>query len=643
MTLTGIELRFLVNEITGKTEDYYVSNIYGMSSNSFFFKLHHPKKQDIMLMFTTFGLWITSLKLNQVEQKDMLRRLRNNLLRTKLTKIEQIGAERIAYLTFSGYEQDFILVGEFFGDGNIILCNKDMKILALLHSLDVRHRKLRIGLTYQPPPQNSLNIFEVTSETFEEILSYSGTVGRWIGRNLGLPSKYVEEICKLAKIDPQKNGKSVSSKDIERLFTAVKSLTDKIVEGKHDPRIIKDKQELDVFPLALGKIGSQDYTKVSSFMEGLDTVFTKKIVSQQKSAQTISLDKKITELENELEEQTKAISLVNERSGAISNIANLLLKQTEKGILSINDPRITKMLGTKKSSTIKEKGKFLIIIGSQKIQINPDSSLHAIISTLFSESKKQSSAIKSIESMKKKTQKKLERLCQQSITTQDSVTYSEIRVKEWYERYRWFYTSDGLLAIGGRDASSNSSVIRKHLEKNDKVFHAEIFGSPFFILKNCSGVSLASLRETAKATVCFSRAWKEGMYGLSSYWVNPEQIKKAAPSGQFLPKGSFVIEGQRNFIKIPSMQLGIGLLKKDGNHSITCGPAECIKKNSIFYVVIEPDGMEMAEIAKKIRFEFLKAQAIESVVKSISVDDFVRALPAGKSHIVKTGKGDIHS
>ncbi len=72
-------------------------------------------------------------------------------------------------------------------------------------------------------------------------------------------------------------------------------------------------------------------------------------------------------------------------------------------------------------------------------------------------------------------------------------------------------------------------------------------------------------------------------------------------------------------------------------------PLNVLKKNSIFYVVIEPDGAEMAEIAKKIRFEFLKVQAIESVVKSISVDDFVRALPAGKSHIVKTGKGDIHS
>ena len=39
------------------------------------------------------------------------------------------------------------------------------------------------------------------------------------------------------------------------------------------------------------------------------------------------------------------------------------------------------------------------------------------------------------------------------------------------------------LAIGGRDAASNSAVVRKHLVKNDKIFHGDIFGSPFFILK----------------------------------------------------------------------------------------------------------------------------------------------------------------
>ena len=643
MTLAGIELRYLVNEIAKRTGNYYVSNIYGTTSNSLLFKLHHPEKPEILLMFSTLGLWITSVKIDQVEQNTLLKRLRNDLLRTKLTKVEQIGAERIAYLTFTGYDQEFVLIGEFFGNGNIILCKKDMKILALLHSIDVRHRKLHPGLNYQPPPQNSLNIFEVTKKDFEGILSVSTAVGRWIGRTLGLPSKYVEEVVRLAKIDPHSTGKDLSSQDVERLFDTVKSLTNKIAGGKHEPYIAEGKLESDVFPIALEPKENENLTKVGSFMEGIDTVFSKSLLDQGRSIQASSIDKKVAELENELEEQTKAISLVNDRSRAISGVAKLFLREASKGVLSIEDPGISKILDSENSPILKEKGIPFIKISDQKIQINPKSSLQAIASTLFNESKRQHAAIKSIESTKKKSKKKLEQLKKQSVVAKDSVTYSEVRKKEWYERYRWFYTSDGLLAIGGRDASSNSSVIRKHVATNDKVFHAEIFGSPFFVLKDCSELPPTSLTETAHATACFSRAWKEAVFGLSVYWVSPEQVKKAAPSGQFLPKGSFVIEGKRNFVKITNMQLCVGLFEKDGNYSIMCGPPEPIKKNCIYYVTIEPTGTEMVDVAKKIRLEFLKLQEKEEVVKSISIDDFVRVLPAGESHIVRTRKGEAHS
>ena len=83
------------------------------------------------------------------------------------------------------------------------------------------------------------------------------------------------------------------------------------------------------------------------------------------------------------------------------------------------------------------------------------------------------------------------------------VAIQHVRNKEWYERYRWFITSDGLLAIGGRDASSNSAIIRKHLEEQDLVFHAEIHGSPFFILKNSHSLDNIdrSLLEVGQATV----------------------------------------------------------------------------------------------------------------------------------------------
>ena len=189
----------------------------------------------------------------------------------------------------------------------------------------------------------------------------------------------------------------------------------------------------------------------------------------------------------------------------------------------------------------------------------------------------------------------------------DLIVVSEIRKKSWYERYRWFFTTDGILTIGGRDTASNSAVIRKHLVKNDKVFHGDIFGSPFFILKEAENAPDASMNEVAHATVCFSRAWREGLYGVSAYWVNPEQVKKSAPSGEFLPKGSFTIEGQRNFIKSETLRLAVGIMPQDDDdYVLTCGPPEPIKKNSICYAIIEPHGLEMVEAAKKIRMEFLK-------------------------------------
>ena len=143
-----------------------------------------------------------------------------------------------------------------------------------------------------------------------------------------------------------------------------------------------------------------------------------------------------------------------------------------------------------------------------------------------------------------KTEKELEKTIEKGENAKQVISYSEVRKKNWFERYRWFFTSDGFLVVGGRDSSSNSAVIRKHLEKDDKVFHGEIYGSPFFLLKDDGSSIASSLNEVAHATVCFSRAWKESMYGTNAYWVNPDQVKKGAPSGQSMAKGSFMIEGQ---------------------------------------------------------------------------------------------------
>lgn len=641
MALSGIELRYLVDKISEQVEGYYVSNIYGITKDSILFKLHHTEKSDLFMMISTSGVWLTKVKIDQVEPNKLLKRLRSDLLRLKLKKIKQIGAERIAYFTFEGFGKEFVLVGEFFGEGNILLCNDEMKILALQHSIDVRHRKLGVGLEYAPPPQSGLDIFNLSESDFEGIKTTELTAAKWFGRTLGLPKKYVEGIFEMTGIDPKKIGNLLTNDEIKKIFETTKKVVSDIVSENHDAVIVRN-EKTEVLPIQLGKTEGK-VTKVNSFIEGLDTVFTQNIVEKGKSIQSSGSDKKIKELETQVYEQEKAIQTVKERSKNITNVANSLFEMISKGIISIEDSSAQEMLASNNAKLITEKGIPLIVIQDEKIKINTKSPLQSIASTLFNEAKKQSGAIRSIEDIKAKTLKKLEKLQNKTESEKDSVLVSEIRKKNWYERYRWFYTTDGFLVIGGRDAASNSAVVRKHLDKNDKIFHGDIFGSPFFIIKDAQNAPDTSMNEVAHATVCFSRAWREGMYGVSAFWVNPDQVKKSAPSGEFLPKGSFTIEGQRNFIKSGNLKLAVGIIPQEDGYALTCGPPETIKKNSICYAIIEPQGIEMVDAAKKIKIEFSKIH--EEITKKISIDEFVRVMPAGKSQVkdVSRGEADMQS
>ena len=323
MTLAGIELAYIIKEINEKTQGCYVSNIYGINRNSLLFKMRHPDKPDVMLMISSIGLWTTSKKIDPIEPNKLLRRLRSDLLRSKIEKIEQVGTERIAYLTFSNFDNRFVLIIEFFGEGNMLLCNYNKKILALMHSIDVRHRQLRVGLEYKAPPQDGIDIIELKKEEFKQVLSTSTSIGKIIGRSLGLPKKYVEEIIRLSSIDRVKPSNEISEEEFEVLFDVIKTTISSVINGTHDPTIITDEEESDVFPIRF----SDDNTKareVSSFNEGLDIIFTEQILQKGKSLYSKEAEKRISELQNRLEEQKNAIKIVQEKSNNIADIANLL-------------------------------------------------------------------------------------------------------------------------------------------------------------------------------------------------------------------------------------------------------------------------------------------------------------------------------
>ena len=82
--------------------------------------------------------------------------------------------------------------------------------------------------------------------------------------------------------------------------------------------------------------------------------------------------------------------------------------------------------------------------------------------------------------------------------------------KQDYEKYRWFFTSNKHLVIGGKSAEQNEEVIKKYKNKGKYVvMHTSSPGSPFSVIL-ADNPSPKDLEETAIFTACFSRAWREG-------------------------------------------------------------------------------------------------------------------------------------
>jgi len=655
MELSGIELRYLVNEIKSKINPaYYVSSINAVTKPSFLFKMHHPKDQDIMLMVSTKGIWITRLKFESFEENKMINILKAELERAKIESIEQLGSERIITVKFRHLDEKVrYRVVEFFGDGNIVLYDGNMQIMGILKPNEVRHRMLKIGFRYAPPPPRGIDVYDITLEQLramrEDKQSDSLDVVKWIGRKISIPKKYVEEIAIRAGISSLTVGQ-LSEEDMERLYVIIKEIISDIVSEKsHQPYVILGENEkaIDAIPIKTARLSKLNVKKTPSYMDAVDEVLSNDLMDLGRNIRTIEIDERITALQHDIAEQIKAKELVLSKANLIRNVAHKLMQLSYQGVQSITESSVNKLLAENSANIILEKGLKYLEILEELILI--ESNLPKLSSVLFTRAKEMERGNTTIEQSKARLEAQIQELRNQTISVRKKIIIKQQTSKEWYERYRWFITTDGLLAIGGRDASSNSAIIRKHLTENDIVFHAEVHGSPFFIIKNTGNLEETglSLQQVAVATVSFSRAWKDGISSADAYWVTPDQIKKGAPPGQYVPKGSFVIEGKRNYMKGLELRMAIGVARLENRYTVVCGPADAVKKSAIIYAILLPGGLQPLNVAKKIKSEFVRILGSSSnnedlvdFVKTIMLEDFLRLMPSGQSKISLIANGE---
>ena len=665
MELSGIELRYIVNQISKIIKPgYYVSSINSVTNDSFLFRLHHPIEKEIILMVSTWGIWLTKLKFKSLEESTLIDFFRRELERSKIESIEQINDERIVIIKFKNLEgkQNFFIL-EFFKDGNLILCDDDFQIISILNPVQVRHRILKVGLRYSRPPSRGIDVFSVNLGLLQSLRRDSPKdldVSKWIGRTMSLPKKFVEEIVRSANVEGKKIV-DISDTEFFKIYTSLEDLITNVSTGRnHTPIIISDKtgmhlEALPVCPSNLDKAYTEEFSvkRVSSYMEALDLVLSNNIINRGKNSQTGEIDKEIATLEHDIAEQDRAKDLVILKASEIRMLAAALMTYSyQQPIKTVDSESLEKLMISMSASIVSSKGIKYIKVADELVRL--ESNIAKTSSSLFARAKEMERGGSSIEDAKNKLQLKIEKLKNQAESIHKKhIFVKRQREKEWYERYRWFITSDGFLAIGGKDASSNSAIIRKYLTEQDLVFHAEVHGSPFFIIKNGrTSTSQASLLQVAQATVSYSRAWKDGLSTADCYWVLPGQIKKGAPSGQYLPKGSFVVEGKRNYMKGNEIKLAAGIMPINNQYSFVCGPIDAVKERSILYSTLLPGGYDSMEITKKLKNELYRATSearylnynqaadLSSYIKAIPYDEIIMTLPGGKSKISQTTKGE---
>jgi hypothetical protein len=206
--------------------------------------------------------------------------------------------------------------------------------------------------------------------------------------------------------------------------------------------------------------------------------------------------------------------------------------------------------------------------------------------------------------------------------------------KLWYHRFRWFVTSDGVVVLGGRDASQNEELVKKYMTGGDLFVHADVHGASVVIVKG----KTEKMEEVAQFAASYSGAWRSGHFSADVYSAQPNQVSKTPESGEFVTRGSFIVRGERTYYSNVSLAVGIGLVLEP-QAAVIGGPPSVIRSRTKAFAELKPGQYEPNDVAKKV-LRLLK-QSIspdeEKLLKGILNTETVAAfVPPGGSDIFGT-------
>ena len=603
--------------------------------------------------------------------------LRKFLKNRKILSISQHNFDRIVIFELYNPETEpWRFVIELFNKGNFLFID-DKNLLKIAKKYrKFKDRDVLAGKEFNFPQSRGIDFLTINKEEFKEIIKISDNeIVRILARNINIAGLYSEEICYRAEVDKQLIGKNLTEEEIDKLFKSLKALRNQLLFGKINGHIVQDNNgtELAVIPFELEMFSSYSNRFFDSYNNAVDEFFSKidseiiKKPSDEKIRVKINAQKKILKNQEQYLEELKIKKrqyyeygdFIYSNFKSLENLLNVILDAKSKGYSweAINEKlkfaNLEKLEGSEFFKKIIPSTKQLIIkIGSYDVYFDLNKSIGENANLIYEKGKKADKKIKGTIPAIKKTKKNIEKLKLEKESMEEEINFLIKKPKKkWYEKFRWFISSDKFLIIGGRDATSNEVIFKKYIESNDLVFHTTFPGSPLTIIKNPENKKIpeTTLQETAEFVASYSRAWKETWDIVDVFYVMPSQVSKSPPSGEYLPKGSFVISDKKNFIRNVKTELAIGLdlVEIEINSSenlksyypkILIGPKNVIKayKNKDI-IIIRPSksGLTKGALAKQIKQYYLKKfdKSLKKWIKILSLDEIILSLPPGSSVI----------
>ncbi len=659
--MTNFDIAAILPELRQHTIGGHIHNVYQITEKAFLLKLHPGNLNLIVEPARRIHLTKFEIK-TPAKPSQLCMAFRKHVRSAKIVSIEQPNFERVVLIGIERQGAPQKIVVELLPRGNIILIDEHDRVTVSSHYIRMKDRSILRGQPLRLPPQRGKNLLDATPSEIQKLQNLSEVSAvKALAQMFGVGGTLAEEILQRAQVDKSSPAGNLSDDQIQGISTAITELRDTIMAGTRSPVIVLDNAHMiDVTPFELELYRTMQKKTYDNFNDAVDEYFTLLSSSELGGRREVAHTDKRQQLQRRLDAQKKQLEEITESTNTLRNTGDLIFRhlpeiQTALDIV-MNGKRSKRSLDEIRGTLMKEKtdgsrsypfvrglgprgDNAIFVFEDKEIEVETRVRPQDQAAEYYAKAKRLESKLSGLKASTQETELLLQKLATKELELKQPVKPEQRLEKEWFEKFRWFDSSEGLLVLGGRDATSNETLLKRYTSPEDFVMHAEVHGAPFIVMKT-GGVqpSAETLREAAQACVSYSRLWKEGIRSGDAYWVRPEQVTKSAPAGEYLTKGAFMIRGTRNYIRGVELALAVGLTLRDGKAFLMAGPPSAVRSRCRAYVELRQGRCSPAEAARRI-LKKLAAKIKENTsteLPRITLDDVIRLLPPGSVEVTNS-------